>query len=95
MKVERGAFCRITYSLAADNRKSLEVDAQGLKILRAIETRKPGSIPFVEIAGLSRVRMRLFRSAVEIPLMNGREMVFGGVNPAGAGRAISRSGRKG
>ena len=88
MKIERGVFCRILFALAADNRRGLEVGARGLNVLRAREPRRLTSIPFVEIAGLSLVRKRLFRGAVEIPLMNGKLVVFGGVDPAGAGKFV-------
>lgn len=84
MKIERGAFSRILFSLFADNRRGLEVGAKGLNILQVNKTRQPGNIPFVEIAGLSRIRKKLFRSAVEIPLMNGKKEIFGGVSRAGA-----------
>ncbi len=88
MKIERRAFCRILFAFSADNRKGLEADAGSPAALRATETRRPASIPFMEIAGLSGVRKRLFRSAMEIPLMHGKKMVFGGVDPAGVGEFV-------
>ncbi len=88
MKIERGVFCRIIYSLSADNRKGLEIDAESLNILRTRETRQLGIIPFVEIAGQSHVRKKLFRSAIEIPLMSGKKMVFSGVELVGASEFI-------
>ena len=84
MKIERGVFCRILFPLFADNRKGLEVGTEGLKVLWTRETRQPGSIPFVEISGLPRVRKRLFRSVIEVPLMNGKRVAFGGVDPVRA-----------
>ena len=42
----------------------------------------------MEISGISRVRKRLFRSAVEIPLMNGSKVVFSCLASARAGEFV-------
>ncbi len=79
MKIQRGVFCRLLFSLLADHVTSLEIDATGLKSLQTGKTHQPGHRPFEEMGGLAQVRGRLFHSAIDIPLINGKTMRFGGV----------------
>ncbi len=81
--IKRGVVYRVLGFLTGAP-ADCKVDAGGLTI--------PGpharTIPFVEISGLSRVRRRLFCSAVEIPLMNGRKVVFSWLGATRAGKLV-------
>lgn len=59
-----------------DTRSGLEISTKGL----AVHGYRPSNIPFVDIARPANVGNALFRrSVIEILLMNGEKMVFGGI----------------